>query len=227
VRGRPAPARRLLLGAAAATVLLAPVASAGAAVTSTATWSYDPGTHRLVSPGGEPPFAIQGGTAVTASGAPAVKLTEAPSLATWTGTGFPTPGTQDFTWTAVMSMDLLKARSTPNVAQHGLYNAPQIKLQLNRQGVAQCVLNGTNGRRILTSTHATLNDGGVQHSFSCWRRGSTLGVTVDSVSDSLVFDIGAITPTGAPTMGNRTATGGAKDQLFGKLWSLTVSIGAS
>lgn len=59
--------------------------------------------RRLVSSGGEPPFSIQGGTAVTAAGAPAVKLTKAPSLATWTGTGFPAPGSADFTWTAVMT----------------------------------------------------------------------------------------------------------------------------
>jgi hypothetical protein len=227
VRGRASQARRLLLGVAAVALLLGPTASAGASTSQQTTWSYDPGTHRLVSPAGELPFAVQGGTAVTAAGAPAVKFTKAPSLATWTGTGFPTPGTQDFTWTAVMSMDLLKARATPNVAQHGLYNGHQVKLQLNRKGVAQCVLNGTNGRRILTSSHPTLNDGGAQHSFSCWRRGSTLGVTVDAVTDSLVFDIGAINPTGQPTLGNRTSTGGAKDQLFGKLWSLTVTIGGA
>ncbi|MFC4786270.1 hypothetical protein ACT8ZV_17465 [Nocardioides sp. MAHUQ-72] len=229
MRARLTPARaRLPLAAAALLSLPALVAvpPAAAATVQQSTWSYDPVTNRLVGSGGELPFTLQGGTAVVAAGAPAVRFTKALSLATWTGDSFPAPGTEDFTWTAVMSMDRLNARSTPNVAQFGLYDAPQIKLQLSQKGVPQCVFNGTGGRLNLTSGHASLNDGGAQHTFSCWRRGTTLGVTVDSLSTSTTFDVGSITPTGRPTIGNRTSTGSAKDQLFGKFWSLRVTIGS-
>lgn len=215
-----------------ATALVAAVLAgpAGAADTSPGdhVWAYEAASHRLVGTAGELPFDVMGGYAVTdASGAEAVKFTKAPSLGTYTGSDFPAPGTQDFTWTAVMSMDRLNARSTPNVAQFGLYNGHQIKLQLNTRGVPQCVVNGSNGRRILLSAFGTVNDGGKRHVFSCWRRGNTLGVSVDSVSNSTSFDVGSVIPTGRPTIGNRKATGGAKDQLFGKFWSLRVTTGAS
>jgi hypothetical protein len=213
-----------LLGVLPAALLAAPLPGAAGDVATTHVWSYDAATHRLVGSAGELPFTVKGGSAVTAEGAPAVKFTISPSLATYTGTDFPAPGAQDFRWTAVMSMDRLNKRSTPNVAQFGLYSGPQIKMQLDRQGRPQCVFNGTNGRGIITAA-TTVNDGGRRHVFSCWRTGATLGVTVDSASSTTTFDVGAVTPNGQPTVGNRTATGGAKDQLFGKFWSLTVTTG--
>lgn len=186
-------------------------------------WTYDLATHKLVGTAGELPFAIKGGTGVVAEGLPAVKFTKATSLATYTGTDFSAPGAGDFTWTAELSMDRLNKKSTPNVAQFGLYNQPaQIKMQLNQKGVPQCLFHGTLGRRLVTAAR-TINDGGKKHVFSCWRSGATLGVTVDSASSSTTFDVGEIWPMGQPTMGNRTSTGSAKDQLFGKLWSLTIT----
>jgi len=200
------------------------VASPGAAddTATSYSWSYDPLTHQLVGSAGELPFTIQGGTAVLADGAPAVKFTQKTSIGTYTGTDFPAPGAGDFTWTAVVSMDRLNKRSTPNVAQFGLYNQPQIKMQLNMKGVPQCVFHGTLGRRMVTALR-TINDGGKRHVFSCWRSGATLGVTVDSASNATTFDVGEIWPVGQPTFGNRTLTGSAKDQLFGKFWSLSVT----
>jgi hypothetical protein len=220
--------RLLHLAAPVAATLLLIVPSASAAVTQQSTWSYDPATHRLVGAAGEPPFTLKGGSPVTgADGVPALQLTQAPSLATYSANGFPGPGSQDFTWTAVMSMDRLNPRSTPNVAQIGLSAEPQIKLQLDRRGVPQCVFHGTRGRLVLTSTHATLNDGGLKHTLSCWRRAGTLGVTVDGLETGAVFDVGAISPTRRPTIGNKSPKAGAKDQLFGKFWSLTVTLGSS
>jgi len=218
--------RTSAVGVGATALLLTMTTPVAAATAETHTWSYDAATHRLVGSAGELPFTIKGGTAVTAEGAPAVKFTKAPSLATYTGTDFPAPGAQDFSWTAVMSMDRLNTRSTPNVAQFGLYNAPQVKMQLDRQGRPQCVFNGTLGRRIVTAGQ-NINDGGRKHVFSCWRTGTTLGVTVDSATSSATFDVGTITPTGQPTIGNRTSTGGVKDQLFGKFWSLSVTVGST
>lgn len=224
----PGPSRGRAVVAATAVLLAAAASPAGADTSPEGdSWSYAPATHQLVAANGGLPFSIQGGYAVTdASGASAVKFTTAPSLATYTGTDFPAPGAQDFTWTAVMSMDKIYGRrSTPNVAQLGLYSTHQVKMQLNKYGVPQCVFNGANGRRILTSTTPSLNDGGEKHVFSCWRQGGTVGVTVDGASTSLAFDVGSIIPPAgtAPTVGNRTSTGGPRDQLFGKFWSLTVS----
>ncbi len=211
---------------AAALVVLITASAAGATPVPVDTWSYSPTTQQLVGANGSPPFSIKGGaTAYDVSGTPAVVFTTAPSLATYTGTAFVTPGAADFTYEAVMSMDRLRSRSTPNVFQHGLYNSPQIKLQLNRAGVPQCVLNGTGGRILLTSATPSLNDGGRQHTFSCWRAGDTVGVTVDGVSTSATFALGTVTPTGKPTAGNRTSTGQAADQLFGKIWRVSVAIG--
>jgi hypothetical protein len=190
------------------------------------TWAYQPATRQLVGANGTLPFTIQGGaTYIAPDGSAAIKFTTSPSLATSTGTSFYAPGTQDFVYQAVLSMDRLRSRSTPNVFQYGLYDGAQVKLQLSRTGVPMCVLHGTGGRIKLTSRTPSLNDGGRQHTFSCWRTGGTVGATVDGVSTTASFALGDVTPTGQATSGNRTSTGSAGDQLFGKIWSLSVSIG--
>lgn len=216
--------RRLLAVVSVLLVLYATAPPAAAAPIDT--WAYQPATHQLVGGNGTLPFSIQGGaTWYAPDGTAAIQFTTAPSLATSTGTGFYAPGTADFTYQAVMSMDRLRSRSTPNVFQLGLYNGPQIKLQLSQTGVPTCVLHGTGGRIKLTSATPSLNDGGQQHTFACWRTGGTVGVTVDGVTTSKVFALGNVTPTGHATAGNRSSTGGAADQLFGKIWQLSVSIG--
>lgn len=225
VRGE-STVQRPMAAFATALLVLVTASAAGAAPVPVDTWSYSPTTKQLVGENGSLPFSIKGGaTAYDASGTPAIAFTTAPSLATYTGTTFVTPGAADFSYEAVMSMDKLRPRSTPNVFQHGLYKSPQVKLQLNRDGVPQCVLHGTGGRIHLTSATPSLNDGGSQHTFSCWREGETVGVTVDGVSTTATFALGTVTPTGKPTAGNRTSTGKAGDQLFGKLWRVSVAIG--
>lgn len=216
------------IGAAVAAALLVVTSGppAGADVTPVDTWSYDPATRQLVAAGGGAPFSVKGGsTTYDASGVAAVKFTSAPGVALQTAEPFVAPGAADFVYEAVMSMDSLRPRSTPNVFQYGLYDGHQVKLQLSRQGVPQCLFNGTGGRLKLLSASPSLHDGGRQHTFSCWRTGGTVGVTVDGVTTSRAFALGSVTPVGRATAGNRSATGKPADQLFGRIWSLSVSVG--
>jgi hypothetical protein len=211
----------VLFAAALVLAMLGPPAGAEGEPT-TLTWSYENATHRLVGPEGTAPFRIKGGKAVLANGEWAVKFTGAPQVATYTGTGFFAPGAGDFAWTAVMSLDYLRPKSTANVAQYGRWNEHQVKLQLSNKGVPQCVLNGTGGRAFVTSAAGHVNDGGRQHAFTCWRQGSVVGVTVDCATTSTAFDLGTVTPVSLPTLGNRATNGGAGDQLYGKLWRFSL-----
>jgi hypothetical protein len=86
------------------------------------------------------------------------------------------------------------------------------------------VLHGTGGRVKITSRTPALDDGGRQHTMSCWRRGSTVGVTVDGTATSTTFALGTVTPTGRASAGNKVG-GGASDQLFGTLWQVGVDVG--
>jgi hypothetical protein len=216
----------LRMTAAVAATILVTTSAAAAAPVPVDTWSYSPATKQLVAAGGSLPFSIQGGTTYyDATGTPAVVFTTAPSLAIYTGATFVAPGTADFSYEAVMSMDRLRLSSTPNVFQYGRYDGHQIKLQLGPQGVPQCLFNGTGGRLKLTSSPPSLNDGGRQHTYSCWRVGGAVGITVDGVRKSRQFALGSVTPTGQATVGNRAATGKASDQLFGKVWRVSVGLG--
>ena len=219
-----APLSALLSFASA--LLVSPFANA--AVLSQHDWVYDPALHKLVSLNGDAAFSLRGGAAVTDnSGTPGVRFTTAPSLGIYALAGFVTPGAEDFTWTAAISVDKVYPKSSANVAQYGLWDGHQIKMQLDKYGVPQCVFNGTNGRIIVTaSAYGTVNDGGNKHQFSCWRRGDTLGATVDGIVNTAAFAIGSITPTGKPTIGNKSASAGPTDQLFGTFWGLSVTIGS-
>lgn len=199
--------------------------ASGPTPTST-TWTYDQAAHQLVGPPGTDPFAIKNGTAVgDGYGEWAVRFTTAPGLAYFTGSGFPAPGADDFAWTVDVGVDTLRAKSTANVAQVGLYHQHQIKVQLKTNGVPQCVLNGTGGRVFVTSTGPSIADGGLRHSVTCWRSGGTVGITVDCRSTSTAFDLGTVAPTALPTVGNKSLTGKAGDQLYGRVWRLTVATG--
>lgn len=231
---RPHPASRLVAlaaGLVTALVTIVVPASRADAVDPALTyvWTYQPATHQLVGPPGTYPFRIQGGAPVVdADGVPAVKFTTATSLGLYTAAAstFYRPGTQDFAWQAVMSLDYLRPKSTANVAQYGLWNGGQIKLQIGRTGVPECFFNGTNGRASVAATaYGSINDGGRKHTFTCWRDGSVLGVTVDCISTTTTFDLGAVNPTNKPTFGNRGPNAGAEDQLYGTFWSYGVSIG--
>ncbi len=214
------------MAAASVVLLVLGGAPAGAAPALVDTWSYSPSSQQLVAGYGSPPFSIKGGaTHYDATGVPAIEFTTAPSLAIQTSEPFVVPGVDDFAFEAVMSMDWKRARSTPNVFQYGRYDGHQIKLQLSAKGKAQCVLNGTGGRIKLTSKSPSLDDGGRQHTFSCWRSGTTVGVTVDGATTSAPFALGSVTPIGKATAGNRAPTGKASDQLFGKIWRVSVSVG--
>jgi hypothetical protein len=195
-----------------------------ASAATTSTWAYDPSTRQLVSSTGGLPFSVQGGSTNDDYGTPGVRFTAAPSLATWTGSTFLAPGAADFTYRAVLAVDAVRAKSTANVFQYGLYNVHQVKLQLTATGVPMCVLNGTGGRVKIISRTPSLADGGLQHTMACWRRGSAVGVTVDGVSTSTGFALGSVTPTGQATAGNKTG-GGAADQLYGTIWQVGVDIG--
>jgi len=222
-REEPIVRRLVALGVAALVVAASPATAAPVLVD---TWSYSPATKQLVATNGGAPFSIVGGsTYYDATGTPAIRFTAAPGVAVQTAEPFVVPGTADFVYEAVMSMDSLRPSSTPNVFQYGRYDGHQIKLQLSPQGVPQCLFNGSGGRMKLTSRSPSLNDGGRQHTFACWRTGGTVGVTVDGTTTSRVFALGSVTPVGRATAGNRTATGKAPDQLYGKIWRLSVSLG--
>lgn len=213
--------------AAAAAVLLTLVvgAPAGAVVQVVDTWSYSPTVHQLVAAGGGAPFSIVGGTPVQDATGAAVRFSAAPGAAVQTAEPFVVPGSADFRYEAVVGVDRLRASSTPNVFQYGRYDGHQVKLQLSAKGVPQCVFNGSGGRLKLTSRSPSLNDGGRPHTFACWRTGGTVGATVDGATTSRVFALGTVTPVGLATAGNRSATGKAADQLFGRIWSVSVSLG--
>jgi hypothetical protein len=202
--------------------LLAGSAAPATAVT-TSTWTYDQGSRQLVGASGSLPFSIQGGTTNYMFATPGIRFTASPSLATYTGSTFLAPGTADFTYRAVLAVDAVRKSSSANVFQYGAYNVHQVKLQLTTTGVPMCVLNGSGGRVKITSSHASLVDG-AQHTMSCWRRGPTVGVTVDGVSSSQGFNLGSVVPTGKATAGNKPG-GGAADQLFGTIWQVAVDIG--
>ncbi|MFD1947089.1 hypothetical protein [Nocardioides aestuarii] len=212
--------------AAVSFLVLAAAPAAGAAPQVVDTWSYSPATHQLVAAGSGAPFSIVGGSAfVDTSGAAAVQFTAAPGVAVQTAEPFVAPGGSDFRYEAVMGVDRLRASSTPNVFQYGRYDGHQVKLQLSAKGVPQCLFNGTGGRLKLTSRSPSLGDGGRQHTFACWRTGGSVGVTVDGTTTSRLFALGSVTPVGKATAGNRSPTGKASDQLFGKIWSVSVSLG--
>lgn len=209
------------------TVLLL-LAAAGASSAEPAlleTWTYAPLTNQFVVADGGPPFSVEGGsTVLSLFGAPAVRFTRAPSLAVQTSDAFVAPGTADFTYRAVMSVDEVRPDSSANVFQYGRFGTHQVKLQLTATGRAQCVLRGTGGRVKVTSKAPSLDDGGLRHTFSCWRAGTSVGVTLDGRTTARVFALGSVVPTGRATAGNKALTGDASDQLFGRIWSLSVSL---
>jgi hypothetical protein len=210
---------------AAVLLVLSGSAASSAEPTLLETWTYAPATHQLVVANGDPPFAIKGGT--TSSdllNGPAIRFTRAPSLAIQSSETFVAPGSSDFSYEAVMSMDSRRDQSTPNVFQYGRYGTHQVKLQLSPKGKAQCVLRGTGGRVKITSKAPSLDDGGRRHTFSCWRAGTSVGVTLDGRVTSTLFDLGSVVPSGRATAGNKAPNGDASDQLFGKIWSVSVSL---
>jgi len=210
-------------------ILLIAMMPAHSASTATAVqydWAYSAAQNRIVSSNGGSSFTLKGGTAVTSStGQPGIRFTAAPSLATYSTTSFPVPDEQDFSWMATVSVDKIYPKSSANITQMGLWNGHQIKMQLDAKGVPQCVFNGTNGRLMLTSNYRSSLIDGKAHSISCWRSGNSLGVSVDGTSNSEVFAIGNITPTGKPTIGSKSATADSTDQFFGTFWGLSVTIG--
>lgn len=217
-----ASAARTTTAAAALGLAVLVAAPAGAATTDT--WAYQPDSRQLVSGTGALPFSVRGGSTNDETGVPGVRFTTAPSLATYTGSTFRAPGTADFTYRAVLAVDAVRVRSSANIFQYGSYDGHQVKLQLTTTGVPQCVLHGTGGRVKITSRTPALDDGGRQHTMSCWRRGSTVGVTVDGTATSTTFALGTVTPTGRASAGNKVG-GGASDQLFGTLWQVGVDVG--
>jgi len=215
-----------LASVTAVVVTLAPVSSAHAAVPpSDNSWSYNSTQKKIVSTDGGASFTLKGGTAVTSStGQPGVRFTGAPQLATSSTATVPTPGDQNFEWTLVFSVDKIYPKSSANLAQHGLWDGNQIKMQLDAKGVPQCVFNGTGGRLLLTSVNKASLVNGQSHTFSCWRTGNQLGATVDGISNSEYFAVGSIDPTGKPTIGSKSASATATDQFFGTFWKLTKRI---
>lgn len=230
-RGVAAAARATFV-AGVLVVLGALVASLTAAATSaptstdSTTWTYDEVAHRLVGPPGSEPFWIKNGTAVEgAYGEWAVRFTFAPGVAQYTGSAFPVPGFDDFAWTVDVAVDHVRPKSSANVAQVGRYRTHQIKVQLTRKGKAQCVLNGSGGRVKVTSSASSLDDGALRHSVTCWRSGGTVGVTVDCLTTSKAFALGKVSPSAKATVGNKSLKAKAGDQLFGRVWHLTVEHG--
>lgn len=217
--------RRWTTSALAVLLLLASAGASSADPALLETWTYAPLTNQLVAPDGGPPFSIEGGSSsLSLFGAPAVRFTRAPSLAVQTSETFVAPGSSDFTYQAVLGVDEVRPRSSANVFQYGRYGSHQVKLQLTATGRAQCVLRGTGGRVKVTSRAPSLDDGGRRHTFSCWRSGSAVGVTLDDRTRSKQFALGSVVPTGRATAGNKALTGDASDQLFGRIWSLSVSL---
>jgi hypothetical protein len=136
------------------------------------------------------------------------------------------PGTGDFAMGVTFTSDPIADATSGNIMQKGLANKQgQVKISLNPTlgGRTFCRVKGTNGYKILKSKVVEVDDGG-WHTAICWREGTTVGLTVDGITVSLVFDPGSVTTTLPIRIGNKSATAGYTDQHFGmndcSVWAL-------
>jgi hypothetical protein len=139
---------------------------------------------------------------------PAVQFTK-PSLGSTPSKPDLNPKAQQFAVSAVFRLPSSTASlpDTPNLVQKGFYNDPaQWKMQLNPgPGVIECRFKGTLGARLLSSTLTRIDDG-AWHVASCWRQGSTLGITVDNVTNTAHLDVGSIANNRPMLVGAKSMT---------------------
>jgi laminin G domain protein len=204
--------------AAAAALSVVPAAFAA---TPGDSWSMDLSNGVVRDADGTQPvtFTGQGIGSVPGKVGGAVEFTRAPSLGTAANSRYDNPGTQDFAMGIVFTSQPIPNTSSysGNLMQKGLFGDPgQVKLQLvsPAQGTVDCRVKGTTGARLITSTVNV--DDGAWHTAVCWRDDGVVGVTVDGVVTSLVWNPGAVSNSRNLTLGNKTAGAGASDQHFGR-----------
>ncbi len=137
------------------------------------------------------------------------------------------PDGREFAVTVVFRLpaDTSALPDTPNMAQKGTFgDEGQWKMQL-KPGPAsvQCRFKGTLGAVLLTSTVTDLDDA-AWHTSTCWRSGSTVGVTVDGVETTISTATGTITNTRRMLVGNKTLRS-STDQFPGEIGYVAVATG--
>ncbi len=208
-------------GAAAAlgALLLVPVAAFGAVPGNS--WRMDLVNGVVQDSQGTQPMTFVGSGILSTTGlvGGAVEFTSSPSLATVTNSQKDNPGTQNFALGLVFTTRPIPSRNYGgNLMQKGLFGDPgQVKLQLDTasQGTVNCRVKGTSGAKLIVSTVNV--DNGAWHTAVCWRAGNVVGITVDGVVTSVPWNPGAISNTRNVVLGNKTASAGAVDQLFGRV----------
>jgi hypothetical protein len=148
----------------------------------------------------------------------AVEFTGAPSSGVARGTGDMNPGARDFAMSLTFTVTAIPAGAyySGNLMQKGRYGSPgQVKLQVATAhgGSVNCFVKGSSGEVLLPS--GVRVDDGRWHTASCWREGSSLGLTVDGRTRTDTFNAGTIASREPVRVGNRSETGGASDQHFG------------
>lgn len=119
---------------------------------------------------------------------------------------------------------------SPNVVQKGRYGTGgQWKMQVHASKkwgtLAECRFEGDQGSVIVRDGTNTRLDDGSSHVVACWRQGSELGVTIDGRITAIGQNVGDINPRSGITVGNKSASGGAEDQLDGSISCLVAAIG--
>lgn len=162
-----------------------------------------------------------------AAGTGAVRF-QSQSYATVSGQG-PASGTQEIAVTAVIrSLVQRPTGDHPNVLQHGRFSdRSQVKMQITKDGTgrASCRFAGARNAVVVTGPSIDVSDGR-WHTVTCWRRGSTIGVTVDGTPRTRTRDVGSIDPDRPLTIGDRgIKPGDASDQFSGDVDVVVWAIG--
>ena len=211
---------RALVAAAAVTVAL-PVATASAAE-SYGQWTMSTTGNTAPSAIGTEDITLYGQwRPATGDLGEAVEFFDHQAIAYGIAVGSESdnPGTQDFAMGVRFTSEPIPAGIgySGNVMQKGLANKQgQVKISLYpvNGGTTFCRIKGTNGYKVLKSRVDV--DNGSYHTAVCWREGGTIGLTVDGVATTAIFDPGSVATTKPVRIGNKSATAGLTDQHFGK-----------
>lgn len=137
------------------------------------------------------------------------------------------PEGREFAVTVVFRLptDTSALTDTPNMAQKGTFgDAGQWKMQLKPAPAAvQCRFKGSLGAVLLTSSVTDLDDA-VWHTATCWRSGSTVGVTVDGTERTTSASTGTIVNSRRMLLGNKTLRS-STDQFPGEIGYVAIATG--
>ncbi len=228
---RPLTVSVLLLAVPAALAVLPSAGAASAPWQVRAAWQFDSiSAGRVADASGHGRALRLAGnwSAVSGSTGTGAARFSLQSYGTVGGAG-PRALRQEVAVTAVLRSQVRRPTGDhPNVLQHGHYtDRSQIKMQITKDGTgrASCRFAGSRAHGVVTGPGIDVSDGG-WHSVTCWRRGATLGITVDGVQRTRQRDVGSIDPTRALTLAARgLAAGAASDQFAGDLDAVVWAIG--